>query len=243
MDGPRAAAELAQMTWALGTSRAESQPRNGIAVMVVPGIGGSDTYTRWLRRYLNDQGFSVEGWGLGLNTGGKGLVGEVDFFDIPDAASHPRELEVPMLSIKLREHLRQRVATAGQPYMLVGHSLGGYLAREVSRQAPELVCNLVTMGSPVYGGPKYTAMASVFKKIGVDVDWIEALIAEREKIPLQMPVTTIVSAKDGVVGYQASIDRHQPHARHIEVDASHCGMAFNVEVWNEVVNALNIDVN
>lgn len=211
----------------------------GQRVMVIPGFGGSDAYTRFFRHYLNRLGFQAEGWGLGFNSGGKGLRGEVDFFEVPETYRNSEEIAVPLLSMRLRERLRQRVQETGEPFALIGHSLGGYLAREVSRQAPDLVTQLITVGSPVYGGPKYTAAARLPQMRGLRVDWIESVIREREKIVISRPITTIVSPSDGVVGYQAAVDRDQPHARLIEINAGHVGMMFNRRVWAHSVRALN----
>ncbi len=88
----------------------------------------------------------------------------------------------------------------GEKFALIGHSLGGYMAREVARQLPEHVSQLITFGSPVNGGPKYTAAGRVFLRRGVDMDWIEAIINEREKLPIKVPLTTIVSPSDAIVG-------------------------------------------
>ena len=234
----RAVADFLSMAGELIRPSSEAVCAHARRVMVVPGFGGSDGYTRFLRTHLNRLGYLSEGWGLGNNSGGEGLRGDVDFFEVPEKYRNSREIAVPLLSMRLRERLRQRVDETGEPFTLIGHSLGGYLAREVTRQAPDLVTQLITVGAPVYGGPKYTAAAGIYQARGVNMDWIESVIIEREKILITRPITTVVSRTDGVVGYEAAIDRNQPHAKLVEVNASHAGMLFNRRIWAILVHAL-----
>jgi len=63
-----------------------------------------------------------------------------------------------------------------------------------------------------------------------DLDVIEATIAARESRPISVPVTSIYSKRDGVVGWQASIDRHTPQAEHFEVRATHLGLGISPDV-------------
>lgn len=238
-EGPRTAADFMRMLIAIRRAEKANQPNQNRRVMVVPGFGGSDWYTQWLRRYLATLGFQAEGWSLGRNMGGRHLTGTLDFYPVPPEKLNAPELEVPLLSMRLREHLRERVQAVEQPYTLVGHSLGGYLAREVTRQAPALVEQLITFGSPVYGGPKYTAAATAFNRLNVDMNWIESVILEREQIPIPVPITTIVSPTDGVVGYAAALDQHQPHAKRVEISTGHTGMAFSPKVWMAIRQALS----
>jgi pimeloyl-ACP methyl ester carboxylesterase len=85
----------------------------------------------------------------------------------------------------------------GAPVRLIGWSLGGYLAREVAREHPHAVQQVITLGSPVIGGPKYTAVAGAYRRRGVDLDAIEAEVAVRNELPLDTPITAIYSQSDG----------------------------------------------
>ena len=124
---------------------------------------------------------------------------------------------------------------------LVGWSLGGYMAREVARDLPGIVERVVTMGSPTVGGPKYTAAARFFNRNGMDLDWIEREIARRESRPIAQPITAIVSKTDAIVDWNAAIDRSSPRVEHIELDAAHLGMGFNLDVWSCVLAALQAE--
>ncbi len=121
---------------------------------------------------------------------------------------------------------------------VVGWSLGGVLAREAARDYPETVRQVITMGSPLVGGPKYTSMGALFKKRGVNLDKIEATIAARESTPIAVPVTSIYSKRDGIVGWQASIDKHTADIEHIEVGATHLGLGISPDVFKILARKL-----
>ncbi len=217
-------------------------PNSGRAVIVLPGFGANDASTAPMRYFLSQQGHQVEGWGLGLNTGGRGLVTDVN--DLPERwefdreVATPGEAEVPALCEKMVGRTQARVAALGRPVTLIGWSLGGYIAREVARELPGEVEAVITMGSPVVGGPKYTATAPLFRRRGLDLDRMEGEIGKRAKIPLTQPVTAIYSKSDGIVGWQAAIDRDSENIRHIEVNVSHMGLGVNAKVWGIVQAAL-----
>jgi hypothetical protein len=199
---------------ALGSPRLARAPRgSGQRVVLVPGFGTTDHWLWPMGRYLAWLGYRVEGWGLGRNSG-----------------------RVPQLIPRLTERIEERAALDGAPVRLVGWSLGGYLAREVARERPAAVHRVVTFGSPVVGGPKYTATARQYRQRGFDLDEIEASVAAREAIPLTVPVTAIYSKRDGVVAWQACIDRTGTTTEHVEVPATHLGMGFSPEVF-EIVAA------
>ncbi len=127
----------------------------------------------------------------------------------------------------------------GRPISLVGWSLGGYLAREIARDLPSRVERVVSFGSPVIGGPKYTTAGRVYERRGIDVDQIERTVEERKRVPLRVPVTAIYSRRDGVVAWQACIDNENNDLiEHIEVEATHLGLGFNPEVFRIVARRL-----
>lgn len=193
-----------------------SQPRGqGETILVFPGFGGGDGSTALLRRYLRFLGYRVDGWGLGTNRG-----------------------NVPQLLAHLISAVRSRHQEDGRPVRLLGWSLGGYLAREVARELPESVDRVVTLGSPVVGGPRYTLTAPIYRLAGVDLDAIDREIRRREQVPLQVPVTAVYSRRDGIVNWEACIDHRSRCVEHVEVDASHIGMGSNPEVLRVVAQRM-----
>ena len=97
---------------------------------------------------------------------------------------------------------------------------------------------MITLGAPTIGGPKYTAAATLFRKRGMDLDWIETEIKRRESIRIRQPITAIFSKTDGIVSWQACIDHYSENVRHVEINGSHLGMGFNPSVWRHIIAAL-----
>lgn len=211
-----ASAVLELARYPLHASALARQPRgNGEPVLVLPGFGAGDASTLPLRSYLRWLGYRVGGWGYGTNRG-----------DVPDLIPRVTEL------------VAARAEREGQPVRLVGWSLGGYLAREAARERPAAVERVVTLGTPVVGGPKYTAVAGLYERQGIDLDEIEAGVEARNGVPLKVPVTAIYSRSDGVVAWQACIDRHTSDVEHIEVDSTHIGLGLSPEVYCIVAQRL-----
>lgn len=217
--------------------------------IVAPGFGSGDAYTLPLRRYLKQNGISAEGWGLGTNLGGSNLPHRQEDlsprWDFSPRSQYRGEVAVPYLTDRFYDAVLARHEATGQTISLVGWSLGGYIAREVARELPDIVDRVVTMGAPLIGGPKYTAAAAVYRRRGTDMDWIEAEINRREltAAPIKQPITAIISKTDGIVDCNAVYDHKSPRVKHIEVDASHLGMGFNTEIWSHVLHALLADTN
>ncbi len=215
---------------------------NKAHVMVLPGFGAVDSSTAPLRYFLSKHGYTTEGWGLGLNTGGRGLAADLndlsDRWEVDRNRPHAGEAEVPALCDRMTDRVQARSKDIGAPIALVGWSLGGYIAREVARDLPDNVSTVVTLGSPISGGPKYTSVAALFRARGLDIDWIEEEVEKRKARPIKQPVTVIYSKRDGVVGWQASLDDTSPNATHHEVNCSHLGLGLNAKVWSLVLDAL-----
>jgi pimeloyl-ACP methyl ester carboxylesterase len=190
-------------------------PGEGRPVLVLPGFNATDRATSLLRRRLRALGYEAYGWGLGLNNG-----------------------QVNKFLPRLIPRVRELAAAHGQPVALIGWSLGGYIAREILREAPEAVARVITLGSPVVGGPKYTATARWYRQQGVDLDEVERRIAARETAPLQKPILALYSRHDGIVHWGACFDRRNPQVRHEEVRVSHLGMTLHPQVFRRIAQAL-----
>ncbi|NNL87976.1 MAG: hypothetical protein HKP25_02820 [Marinicaulis sp.] len=224
---------------AAGKPKAETQ---ALRVMVFPGYGANDFSTAPLRYFLSKHGFRSEGWGLGLNTGGRGGAKRLDElsdrWEVDRTRETNGEAEVPGLIDRASERVAQRARETGDHYALVGWSLGGFIAREIARDMPEEVATVITMGSPVVGGPKYTSVAPLFRARNIDLDWVESEIQKRFAKPITQPVTALYSKRDGIVGWPAAIDHDSPNVRHIELDVSHFGIGVNARAWDIVLDAL-----
>ncbi len=193
-----------------------SCPRgNGETVIVMPGFGTGDRSTAVLRGFLQLLGYKVEGWGLGINRG-----------------------NVEALMPVVAERVAARSEALCEPVNLVGWSLGGVLAREAARDLPELVRQVITLGTPVVGGPRYTAVASFYAAQGFDFATIDRQILERQQVPLRVPVTSIYSKSDGVVAWRAAIDPINRHVEHVQVSESHFSLGFSSRVFRILAERL-----
>ena len=61
---------------------------------------------------------------------------------------------------------------------------------------------------------------------------------ERYRTPLKVPVTAIYSKRDGVVAWQACIDRWSPKVEHVEVSETHVGLGFAPRVMQIIAEAI-----
>lgn len=217
-DGPlrdllRAAPDLGAA--AFGWSGLAEAGGGGAPVLVLPGFLADDHATWPMRRHLSRNGWAVCGWGLGRN---HGRVGEL----------------LPILTEKLAALADRH----GAPVRLVGWSLGGVLSRELARRAPGAVRQVVTLGSPVVGGAKYTAYAPWMRRWGVDLEAEEARVDARHAAPIPVPLDVIFSEHDGVVAWRACQDpRPGPAYTEHRVGGSHAGLILRPEVLR-LVHAL-----
>jgi hypothetical protein len=186
----------------------------GRPALLLPGLAATDLSLRALCRFLRRLGHDAHPLDLGRITS--------------DVAG-----TVPMVLERLR-----RVA-GGDTVALVGQSLGGVLAREAARQQPLLVRRIVTFGSPVIGGPAYTATRNRYT--ASEREEIRLRVEERSRIPLPVPVTAIWSANDGIVSPAASVDHRDGTVENVEVTSSHLGMGFDPDVWRVVARRLALD--
>lgn len=183
---------------------------NGIPVMVVPGLLSTDWATTLLRKYLGKLGFNVSGWEMGMNLG------------------RMESLEA------LKEKVRLLHKSSGQKIILIGWSMGGIFSREVAKQMPECVRQLITIGSPFanVNAPNHAK-------------WIFDLLNNRNKIdeeftrqlpqPASVKTLCLYSKRDGIVPWQACMELNEDELhRNEEVKSSHFGMGANPNVLRAV---------
>jgi len=190
---------------------------DGRPVLLAPGYMAGDGSMLPLELYLKHLGYDAKSWGLGTNRGDV----EGDIVRLGGVAEDLFEL------------------SDGAPITLIGWSLGGVVAREVARLYQHCIREVITMGTPIVGGPKYTAVGKLFAQSqGLNLDEFENEVHERNSAGLSQPITSIYSKLDGVVGWQASIDVYNPQARNIEVSASHIGLGGSPRVWRIIADTL-----
>ena len=208
---------LPELVWHL-RALARAPKGDGRAILLLPGYLTDKYAMRPLQKYLTYLGYQVFDWGQGRN------LGQVEKY------------------VALEIDNMQSLADANNisQFTLIGWSLGGVIAREMARLNPELVTEVVTLGSPITGGPVYTAPGQRFiKKQQIDIDQLQQKIRERNQMGLPQKVTSIYSKRDGIVAWQASVDSYNDHARNIEVGCTHLAMGISAEVWLHIAHLLN----
>jgi pimeloyl-ACP methyl ester carboxylesterase len=152
----------------------------------------------------------------------------------------------------LEERLEAIVRKAGRPAAVIGHSLGGLLAKGLAHRRPDLVAGIVTMGSPLLApGAVHPVLAfdlmllnrlqrwGLNDLMGTDctsgdcarTSWQELTAPTQEGFEF----TSIYSRRDGIVDWRACLD---PDATHVEVDCSHVGMAVDRTALGHVLAGL-----
>ena len=190
---------------------------DGHPVIVYPGLGAGAWSTARLRESLVGAGFDARDWGFGQNTGPRG--------SIPDWLA------------QLRDAVETVRGDTGRDVSLVGWSLGGIYAREIGRDAPELVRQVVTLGSPFAAPPDATHAGWLYRLLNRRKP--ESSYAERMKQALPVPSTSIFSKADGVVPWRGCMQEGGRFAENVEVGGvSHLGMGTNRKVLEVVADRL-----
>jgi triacylglycerol lipase len=201
----------------------------GQPVMLIPGfMAGDDSLglmTQWLRR-------------TGHRTKSAGIRSNIDC----SSASAER----------LAERLQCLADTSGQKVALIGQSRGGNLAKVLAVRHPELVSGIVTLGSPqvdpfdihplvraqVYavGTLGTLGMRGLFKH---SCKWGGCCETFWEQLAGPMPAgvgyLSVYSKSDGIVRWRACLD---PEAEHLEIRASHVGMAVHPRAYRAIAEAM-----
>jgi pimeloyl-ACP methyl ester carboxylesterase len=154
------------------------------------------------------------------------------------------------------EVLEQRIeaiaAKRGRKVTIVGHSLGGLMARGLAGRRPDQVAGIVQLGSPVLApGAAHPILLFDLKVLNrlqraglgrvMGEDCTSGACAqqswEQARAPLArgLHFTSVFSRRDGIVDWRSCLD---PQAKTVEVATSHLGMAFDPVVLDIVAESL-----
>lgn len=186
---------------------------DGSAVVLVPGMLASNASMLELRSWLRRVGYR------------------------PYFAELRRNDGCPEQTLDLiADAVDRAFAETGQGVHVIGHSLGGLLARGAAMARPGKVASVVTLGSPVNGVRVHPAVAlsgALFMKHGAcDGSCVAAL---QRPLPANVRETSIYSKSDGIVEWQTCFgDRCDA----VEVNSSHIGLVANADAYRAMANAL-----
>jgi pimeloyl-ACP methyl ester carboxylesterase len=197
---------------------------DGSAVVVIPGFLGTDAYLSQLYTWLSRIGYRPYFSGIGLNA------------------------ECPNLLIqsRLRENIARARRETGRKIHLIGHSLGGIIARSVAAQLPDRVASVITLAAPFRGTVAHRtvlqAAEAVRKRIirqhgeGVlpgcytgrcTCNFLDSL---KRDLPQSVLETAIYTRSDGIVDWRYC--RTGDSENDFEVPGTHIGLAFNASVYS-----------
>lgn len=207
----RAGVELAELLaspvyYGIGVPRGD-----GRTVLVIPGFMGSDNYLTILAGWLQRIGYRPAQSGIALNAGSLGRL------------------------LRQVERRAERLAR-DQRLTVIGHSLGGVFARILAVTRPDLVDDVITLGSPLVGDPR-TAAHPLVRAMGeifiVDraVEEADAMARLASPLPEGVRLASIYSREDAIVDYRSCLD---PTGEQIEVRGSHVGLAWNASVYRRL---------
>ena len=207
----RAGVELAELIaspvyYGLGVPRGDDR-----TVLLIPGFMGSDSYLTILGGWLRRIGYRPAQSGISLNAG------------------------------SLRRLLRQverrceELAARDGKLTVIGHSLGGIFARVTAVTRPDLIDEVIALGSPLVGNPR-DASHPLVRALGEILimddprDEAEAMLQLAARLPEQVRLTSIYTREDAVVDYRSCLDE-DPNAACYEVRGTHVGLAWNAGVY------------
>ncbi|MDB5896653.1 MAG: hypothetical protein JWP22_2003 [Ramlibacter sp.] len=191
---------------------------DGHPVVVYPGLGASSMATSQLRHHLKNCNFTVHDWELGVNRG-------------PDG-------DIATWVGRLVERVRALHQLHGRKVSLVGWSLGGIYAREVAKQCPEAVRQVITLATPFgsLGGGNHAG--TILRMMGGDTSHLTPALQEHLRQRPPVPTSSIYSKTDGVVSWKGCLEEAAPDVENIAVQASHMGMPTHPEVLRIVADRL-----
>ena len=203
---------------------------DGSAVVLIPGFLCPDHYLLPLRTWLRRIGYESFFSGMRINA------------------------ECPNLLIKrcLNETIERALAKTGRRIHLIGHSLGGVIARSIAGQRPQDIASVTTLGAPFRGTVAHSSIlraaemvrARILKEHGAGVlpacytghctcDFVDSL---QRRMPPSVVETAIYTCDDGVVDWQCC--KTDNAEADFKVSGTHIGLAFNPSVYTIIANRL-----
>ncbi len=197
-----------------------SKSGDGHPVLVLPGFMATDVSTSPLRTFIKKIGYTSYGWGAGRN--------------------YANEVYLDMLLEKVEDiFLTHRTKVS-----IIGWSLGGVFAREIGKRKPNLIRQIITLGSPFAGVTEPNNAMWLYELLtdGRGTEDVDPELLRGIPDPAPVPTTAIYSKEDGVVPWETCMeaiedDLHQ----NIQVRGSHLGLGVNPSVMEIIKDRLQLD--
>jgi pimeloyl-ACP methyl ester carboxylesterase len=209
---------LSAVYYGVGVPKGDGSP-----VILVPGFMGTDAYLYEMYLWLGRMGYKAYMSGIGFN------------------AECPARLTERLERTMVRTYLE-----TGRPVRVVGHSLGGIIGRRACLERPELVSQLIYMGTPlqaVHAHPAVVATAvAVHTAMGMAAECITDHCTREFAQDVTRPLSedihhaSIYTRADGVVDWHHSQET-DPKRNH-EVGGTHIGLVYNPKAYRVLAKLL-----
>lgn len=201
---------------------------DGSAVIVVPGFMGTDLYLREMYYWLRRVGYRPYNSGIGWNA----------------------EC-ISILVDRLSETISEAHAGTGGRVHLIGHSLGGILARSAAALQPDRIASVITLGSPFRGIQSHPLVLAAAQRVRARIRrqsgeyqpgcytgycGCDAVRVLQRDLPSSIRQTAIYTKSDGIVDWRVCLS-DDPN-RDFEVGGTHVGLAFNASVYRLIAQRL-----
>jgi triacylglycerol lipase len=199
-------------------------------VVIIPGFLGTDLYLMELHGWLERIGYRPYFSGIGINA------------------------ECPNLLVQrqLNKTIERALTETERRIHLIGHSLGGVIARSVAGQRPDDVASVITLAAPFRSIVTSRAVLQATEAIRLRIlqengrnvlpdcytgrctcNFVDSL---KRDVPDSMLETAIYTRDDGIVDWRYCVTRN-PEVD-FEVPGTHIGLAFNPSVYAIVAERL-----
>jgi len=203
---------------------------DGSAVVLIPAFLCPDVYMTPMRQWLARIGYKPFFSGIGFNN------------------------ECPNLLIQrqLNETIEKALAKTGSRIHLIGHSLGGIIARAIAAQRPADIASVITLGAPFRGTVAHRSIlhaaemvrnrilakhrSSVLPACYTGHCTCAFLDSLRRSMPAAVAETAVYTRSDGVVDWRYCVT-NRPEAD-FSVSGTHVGLAFNPSVYAIIAERL-----
>jgi triacylglycerol lipase len=204
----------------------------GTPVVLIPGFLGTDAYLMEMHRWLDRIGYRSYLSNIGHNA------------ECPN-----------ILTRRLFRTMNRAFRETGRKVQLVGHSLGGIIARSAAGRRPSRVAQVITMGSPVSEIRAHPTVLAMVSFVRGRIQWrhrsrvepqcytgectCEFVQSLRRGLPPAIRRVSIYTKTDGIVDWRSCL--YEDEKANIEVSSTHGGLAFNAQAFREIAFLLSPD--
>jgi len=203
---------------------------DGSPVILVPGFLTTDAYMVEMYFWLRRVGYSPFLSGIGVNA---------------DC--------IQTLTQRLEKTAEAAHAETGKPVRIIGHSLGGLLARRLSLRRPDIVSQLISLGAPIQSLEAHPAIMAAARFVGeraehrrrepgspgVCLSSACECFTPGDEVrcpPPSVHHAALYSRDDGVIDWRNCLEP-EPSLNH-EVGGTHIGLVFNARAYRIVAELL-----